>query len=142
MLADLPGPCGVRGAGIGSPVGWLARWWEGSDGGRALMVGQAPTPAFGLDVFELDDRMRLFGYVTADNRLAYLWVLRAFEAARVNYHILLHTSEVATALDGLHPVHAGCPDPAELELPRLLDALVDWGVLDRSQDGTRATTLA
>jgi Protein of unknown function (DUF2397) len=97
---------------------------------------------FGLDVFGLDDRMRLFGYVTADNRLAYLWVLRAFDAARANYHVLLHTSEVTTALAGLHGVHPDCPDPAELDLARLLDALVDWGVLDRSQDGTRATTLA
>ena len=105
-------------------------------------MGQAPRLAFGLDVFGLDDRMRLFGYVTADNRLAYLWVLRAFDAARANYQVLLHTSEVTTALAGLHAVHPDCPAPADLELPRLLDALVDWGVLDRSQDGTRATTLA
>src|SRR5262249_24898911 len=62
--------------------------------------------------------------------------------ARANYHVLLHTSEVAAALGNLHAAHTDCPDPAELELPRLLDALVDWGVLDRSQDGTRATTLA
>ncbi len=27
-------------------------------------------------------------------------------------------------------------------MPRLLDALVEWGVLDRGQDGSRATTLA
>jgi uncharacterized protein (TIGR02677 family) len=101
-----------------------------------------PKAVFGLDVFGLDDRMRLFGYVTADNRLAYLWVLRAFDAARANYQVLLHTSEVTAALAGLHGIHQDCPDPADLELPRLLDALVDWGVLDRSQDGARATTLA
>jgi uncharacterized protein (TIGR02677 family) len=101
-----------------------------------------PTPAFGLDVFGLDDRMRLFSYVTADNRLAYLWVLRAFDAARANYHVLLHTSDVEKALAGLHAAHPDRPDPVDLELPRLLDALVEWGVLDRSQDGTRATTLA
>jgi len=106
------------------------------------MASQSSKPVFGLDVFGLDDRMRLFGYVTADNRLAYLWVLRAFDAARANYQILLPTSEVAAAMAGLHDAHADCPDPAELELPRLLDALVEWGVLDRSQDGTRATTLA
>jgi uncharacterized protein (TIGR02677 family) len=103
---------------------------------------QPPRPVFGLDVFGLDDRMRLFGYVTADNRLAYLWVLRAFDAARADYHVLLHTSGVAAALARLHAAHADCPDPVDLELPRLLDALVEWGVLDRSQDGTRATTLA
>jgi uncharacterized protein (TIGR02677 family) len=106
------------------------------------MTSQPSTSRFGLDVFGLDDRMRLFGYVTADNRLAYLWVLRAFDAARANYQVLLHTSEVATALAGLHAAHPDCPDPADLELPRLLDALVEWGVLDRGQDGTRATTLA
>jgi uncharacterized protein (TIGR02677 family) len=100
------------------------------------------TPSFGLDDFGLDDRMRLFGYVTAENRLAYLWVLRAFDAARASYHVVLHTSEVATTLAGLTTAHPDCPDPAVLELPRLLDALVDWGVLDRGQDGARAATLA
>src|SRR5689334_17217631 len=106
------------------------------------MSGPERKPAFGLDVFGLDDRLRLFGYVMADNRLAYLWVLRAFDAARANYHVLLHTSEVAAALAGLRAAQPDCPDPAELELPRLLDALVDWGVLDRGQDGTRAASLA
>lgn len=102
-----------------------------------------PTKAvFGLDVFGLDDRMRLFSYVTAENRLAYLWVLRAFDAARADYHVLLPTAAVTAALSRLHGTEPDCPDPTELELPRLLDALVDWGVLDRSQDGTRATSLA
>ncbi|WP_203860288.1 TIGR02677 family protein [Plantactinospora mayteni] len=86
--------------------------------------------------------MRLFGYVTADNRTAYLWVLRAFDAARSSYHVVLHTSDVAATLAGLAATHPDCPEPATLELPRLLDALVDWGVLDRSQDGARAATLA
>ena len=49
---------------------------------------------------------------------------------------------MAAALADLAAAHPGCPDPAGLELPRLLDALVDWGVLDRGQDGARATTLA
>lgn len=98
--------------------------------------------SFGLDDFGVDDRMRLFGYVTADNRLTYLWVLRTFDAARSAYQVVLHTSGVAAALAALAAEHADCPDPATLELPRLLDALVDWGVLDRSQDGARAATLA
>lgn len=106
------------------------------------MANAEPTAAFGLDVFGLDDRMRLFGYVTADNRLAYLWVLRAFDAARASYQVLLHTAEVGATLTLLRAQHPDCPEPAELELPRLLDALVEWGVLDRGQDGTRATTLA
>jgi uncharacterized protein (TIGR02677 family) len=103
---------------------------------------QRGTASFGLDDFGLDDRMRLFGYVTAENRVAYLWILRAFDAARASYHVVLHTSEVAATLADLAGAHADCPDPAGVELPRLLDALVDWGVLDRGQDGARATTLA
>jgi uncharacterized protein (TIGR02677 family) len=104
---------------------------------------QAPVrTAFGLDSFGLDARLRLFSYVTADNRLTYLWVLRAFDAARANYHVLLHTTDVAAALRALAAHDPECPHPDELELPRLLDALVEWGLLDRSQDGTRAATLA
>src|SRR5437762_8930003 len=96
---------------------------------------------FGLDDFGLDERMRLFTYVTSENRTAYLWLLRAFDAARDNYHVLLHTSDVAASLAALAG-HPECPHPDDLELPRLLDALVDWGVLDRAHDGARAGTLA
>ncbi|MEU8004167.1 TIGR02677 family protein [Catellatospora sp. NPDC049111] len=98
--------------------------------------------SFGLDDFGLDDRMRLFTYVTTENRGAYLWVLRAFDAARDNYHVLLHTTDVASSLAGLATGHDDCPQPDDLDLPRLLDALVEWGVLDRAQDSTRAATLA
>jgi len=98
--------------------------------------------AFGLDAFGLHDRMRLFNYVTADLRHTYLWLLRAFERARSNYHVLLHTTEVAAELDALAAEHADCPGSHGLELPRLLDALVDWGLLDRAQDATRAASLA
>ncbi|GGM47146.1 hypothetical protein GCM10011608_34850 [Micromonospora sonchi] len=106
------------------------------------MTGQPSRPTFGLDEFGLDDRMRLFGYVTAEHRFTYRWLLRAFEAARSSYHVMLHTADVAATLGALHEANPDCPDPAELELPRLLDALVEWGVLDRGQDGTRANTLA
>lgn len=99
-------------------------------------------PGFGLDEFTLDDRLRLFSYVTADNRVSYVWILRAFEAARTSYHVLLHTTDVASAVAALAVENAECPDPGDLDLPRLLDALVEWGVLDRAQDATRATTLA
>ena len=97
---------------------------------------------FGLDAFGLDDRMRLFSYVTAENRLAYLWVLRAFESARVDYHVLMHTDELASTLDVLADGAPDCPGSADIDLPRLLDALVEWGVLDRAQDATRASSLA
>jgi uncharacterized protein (TIGR02677 family) len=106
------------------------------------MVSERARLSFGLDDFGLDDRMRLFTYVTSENRTAYLWVLRAFDAARQDYHVLLHTTDVASTLAGLAAAHHDCPQPDDLELPRLLDALVEWGVLDRAQDGTRAATLA
>ncbi len=106
------------------------------------MASKPNRSVFGLDEFGLDDRLRLFGYVTAENRLAYLWVLRAFDAARSNYQVLLHTTDVAAALSKLVVANPDCPDPAELELPRLLDALVEWGVLDRAQDASRAASLA
>lgn len=97
---------------------------------------------FGLDAFSLDDRLRLFGYVHGENRNAYLWTLRAFDRARAGYRVLLHTNEAAEVIGELHREHpATCPDPAALDLNALLDALVRWGVLDRSQDGTAATTL-
>lgn len=107
-----------------------------------MKVGGSGSASFGLDDFGLDDRLRLFGYVTAENRLAYLWVLRAIDAARSSYRVVMPTSEVAATLATLAAQHADCPDPATLELPRLLDTLVGWGVLDRSQDGARASTLA
>jgi uncharacterized protein (TIGR02677 family) len=109
---------------------------------QEVPVPHVSVASFGLDDFGLDDRMRLFSYVTAENRVAYLWVLRAFDSARSTYHVVLHTSEVAAALSGLAVAHPECPEVDDLELPRLLDALVEWGVLDRSQDGARATTLA
>jgi uncharacterized protein (TIGR02677 family) len=97
--------------------------------------------AFGLDAFALDDRMRLFHFTAAEHWLAYLWLLRAFERARANYQVRLHSSEIADTLAALHAEHPQAPSPADLELPRLLDALVDWGNLDRGQDGTRAATI-
>jgi uncharacterized protein (TIGR02677 family) len=106
------------------------------------MAGGGQGRTFGLDDFGVDERMRLFTYITADNRTAYLWVLRAFDAARDNYHVLLHTSDVGQSLAELAVAHPDCPHPQDLELPRLLDALADWGVLDRAQDGARAATLA
>jgi uncharacterized protein (TIGR02677 family) len=106
------------------------------------MAGGQARSTFGLDDFGLDERMRLFTYVTTENRAAYLWVLRAFDVARDNYHVLLHASDIAASLGGLAAAHRDCPNPEDLELPRLLDALVEWGVLDRAQDGTRAATLA
>ncbi len=99
------------------------------------MDGDA-APAFGIDAFTLDDRMRLFHFLAADKRVTYLWVLRAFDRARSNYQVLLHTTDVATQLAALGP------EPADVDdLPAVLDRLVEWGNLDRGQDAARAATV-
>lgn len=98
--------------------------------------------AFGLDAFALEDRMRLFHFTGAEHWRTYIWLLRAFERGRANYQVRLHTVEVAEALAALRAEHPEVTSPESLELPRLLDALVEWGNLDRGQDGTRAATIA
>jgi len=98
--------------------------------------------AFGLDAFGLDDRMRLFSHLAADNRFEYLWVLRAFDFARANYRVQLATDDVVAELADLSATQSECPDPADVDLPARLDALVGWGLLHRGQDATKAATLA
>lgn len=95
--------------------------------------------AFGIDAFTLDDRMRLFHFLAADKRTVYLWILRAFDRARANYQVLLHTPDVAAHLAALAGEHPDCPEPDDLAAA--LDALVDWGNLDRGQDAARAATV-
>ncbi|MGH3821457.1 MAG: DUF2397 family protein, partial [Pseudonocardiaceae bacterium] len=102
------------------------------------MTSSAET-AFGIDAFALDDRMRLFHFLAADKRTVYLWLLRAFNRARANYHVLLHTGDVAAQLAALASEHPDCPVPEDLAAA--LDTLVGWGNLERSQDATRATTI-
>jgi uncharacterized protein (TIGR02677 family) len=95
--------------------------------------------AFGIDAFALDDRMRLFHFLAADKRTVYLWLLRAFNRARANYHVLLHNEDVAAQLAALAAEHPDCPVPEDLATA--LDALVSYGNLDRSQDAARAATI-
>ena len=95
--------------------------------------------AFGIDAFALDDRMRLFHFLAADKRIVYLWLLRAFNRARANYHVLLHTADVAAQLAALAAEHPECPMPEDLATA--LDVLVGYGNLERSQDAARAATI-
>ena len=95
--------------------------------------------AFGIDAFALDDRMRLFHFLAAEKRTAYLWMLRAFDRSRANYQVLLHTADVAAQLAELAAEHPECRAPDDLAAA--LDALVDWGNLDRGQDAARAATV-
>ncbi|QIS19820.1 TIGR02677 family protein [Nocardia terpenica] len=85
-----------------------------------------------------EERLRLFSFATAEKRGEYLWVLRAFDHARAAYVVLLHASEVAETLARM----PGAPRPTATEVGPLLEQLHQWGVLERSYDGTRAATLA
>ncbi|WUI65386.1 TIGR02677 family protein [Nocardia sp. NBC_00403] len=99
-----------------------------------------------------DERLRLFSFATAEKRTEYLWVLRAFDSARAAYVVLLHADDVAEWIDrnGGRPRAELVEGDGQLEVPRLtgaeigplLDQLHQWGVLERSYDGTRAATLA
>lgn len=100
-----------------------------------------------------DDRLRLFSFATAERRADYLWVLRAFDSARAAYVVLLHADDVAEWIErdrntprSLDPDTANQPAAAPrlsaVEVGPLLDQLHQWGVLERSYDGTRAATLA
>ena len=64
--------------------------------------------AFGIDAFALDDRMRLFHFLAAEKRTAYLWILRAFDRSRANYQVLLHTADVSAQLAELAAEHPEC----------------------------------
>ncbi|WP_345342767.1 TIGR02677 family protein [Rhodococcus olei] len=81
--------------------------------------------------------MRLFSFATAEKRTDYLGVLRAFDDARANYVVLLHAGDVAQILDRI-----GQRALTAAEITPLLDQLHEWGVLERSYDGSRAATLA
>ena len=88
-----------------------------------------------------DGRLRLFSFATAEKRVHYLWVLRAFDHARGNYSVLLHAGDIENVLTRL-PGATGDDVPDSSEIPALLEQLHAWGVLERSYDGTRAATLA
>ncbi|MDN5857019.1 MAG: TIGR02677 family protein [Pseudonocardia sp.] len=100
--------------------------------------GLDAAPAFGIDAFALDDRLRLFHFTAADKRADYLRVLRAFDRARANYQVLLHATDVAEHLADSDSDPDGDPG----ELTPLLDQLHVWQVLDRSYDGARAASLS
>ncbi|TQF68480.1 TIGR02677 family protein [Rhodococcus spelaei] len=85
--------------------------------------------------------MRLFAFTAAEKRADYLWVLRAFDHARVNYVVLLHAGDV---VDTLHRIASDQSATAftAAEVTPLLEQLHVWGLLERSYDGTRAASLA
>ena len=106
---------------------------EGASGARAGTV-------LGAGV---DERLRLFAWAHGENRHVYLSVLRVFDAAHEAYRFQLRPNEVADALaddtvvGDHHNVGADLDD-----LVRHLDALHDWGVLERAQDTGRVRSIA
>lgn len=92
------------------------------------------------DTATRDERLRLFSFATAEKRAEYLWVLRAFDGARAAYVVLLHADDVAEWIRR----ESGDENPplTAVDIGPLLDQLHQWGVLERSYDGTRAATLA
>ena len=92
------------------------------------------------DTAMLDERLRLFSFATAEKRAEYLWVLRAFDSARAAYVVLLHADDVAEWIRRESGVEN--PPLTAVDIGPLLDQLHQWGVLERSYDGTRAATLA
>lgn len=100
----------------------------------------SPWPAFGLAARALDDRLRLFTWASGPDRQLYLWILRVFDRARQAYEVRLTPQAVSDALSVLSAEDPTVPAPTDLT--GSLDALVDWGVLDRSQDSGRVTSIA
>lgn len=64
-------------------------------------------------------------------------VLRLFDRARQAYLVRLTVADVAAGLAEANP-----DAPVAADLAASLDALVDWGVLDRSQESGRVTSIA
>ncbi|TVR38275.1 MAG: DUF2397 family protein, partial [Nitriliruptor sp.] len=98
------------------------------------------SPAAAVAAHTLDHRLRLFGWLSGPDRQLYLWLLRIFDRARRTYEVRLTTEQVAAALDELTDDDPTIPRASDL--PGSLDALVDWGVLDRSQDSGRVSSIA
>ncbi|HEX2145978.1 MAG TPA: DUF2397 family protein [Glycomyces sp.] len=100
----------------------------------------SPTCAFGLDAVGLDDRMRLFSFITAPARHDYPWVLRAIDRARANRSAVDRSRDAGARRS--RRTRRRLPRGDEVDLAARLDALDDWGVLDRTQDAARAATIA
>ncbi len=105
------------------------------DGGRSTTGDRGI--GFGLDQFREDDRLRLFTFATAPERFRYLAILRVFDRARQRYEAQLHTSTVASELDGDQDA---AEDPTTLEA--YLDRLTGWGLLHRTHDSSRVASIA
>lgn len=96
------------------------------------------TTGFGLDAVAVDERLRLFHFVTGSERFLYLAILRVFDRARHRYQVQLNADEVAAEiqLDGAEEDHTSS------RVQTALDQLTDWKVLHRSHDAGRVASIA
>ncbi|MCW8138570.1 MAG: TIGR02677 family protein, partial [Planctomycetota bacterium] len=91
---------------------------------------------FGLDLLQVDERLRLFTFVTTVERFRYLAILRVFDRARHRYAVRLRPEDIAAELAD----EAGAAYD-EANLDDVLDRLTDWKVLDRSHDASRVGSI-
>ncbi|MEV3857010.1 TIGR02677 family protein [Streptomyces sp. NPDC050095] len=104
----------------------------------------ATTESFDLDVLAVNDRLGLFNFTQRDDRVGYLWVLRAMNLLRDVHQVQAHPDDVARALEELATAHEEVPTAADLNLRSMLDALSSdkEQVLYRVEDPARCGNLA
>src|SRR5215472_17601832 len=102
---------------------------------------QGQRSSLDLDALAVTDRFRLFNFTRRDDRVAYLWVLRALDRLRAVHQVQAHSDEVAAALAELAAVHAEAPR-LDGGLREKRDALADYGMVHRQEDASRAGSLA
>ena len=84
----------------------------------------------------IEERLDLFRWATAPERLTYLAVLAAFDDAKSSYEVQQRPVDIAVRLAA-----GGVPLPDDENLVRTLDSLANWGVLERSFDASRVASI-
>src|SRR5215472_7103602 len=102
---------------------------------------QGQRSSLDLDALAVTDRFRLFNFTRRDDRVAYLWVLRALDRLRAVHQVQAHRDDVAAALAELAAAYGEAPR-LDGSLREKLDALADDGMVHRLEDASRAGTLA
>lgn len=97
------------------------------------------TAGFGLDGVALDERLRLFHFVTGSERFLYLAILRAFDRARQRYQVQLDAEAVTVEL---RSEPASDEDTQSSRIQTALDQLAEWRLLHRSHDAGRVASIA
>src|ERR1700745_1122903 len=88
-----------------------------------------------LDALAVSDRFRLFNFTRRDDRVAYLWVLRALDRLRAGARGQAPTPDGAAALAELASFHDEVPE-LNGTLREKLDALAEDGMVHRLEDAS------